>query len=259
MRHVVAIDGPLGDPTHLGDTKYPGARGLVAAAGACENRPKPSSTSHEKDRRPMSNSSLHPGQTRRASSSELVCLALGLALVLAQTGCARGGRGDTSPATQTASPIPASPPTARIAAERPAPVLLFPALNVLDLETTEAFYVDLLGMRETLRLGDESTERIEVTLSFGGDPNGADASLVLQRENGRTKPYVFDAFSRVAFRVKDVDALVARIRAAGHPVMEEPHLIHAAGMAIRLAFVQDPNGARVELIEILPGDGDRAK
>jgi predicted enzyme related to lactoylglutathione lyase len=51
--------------------------------------------------------------------------------------------------------------------------------------------------------------------------------------------------------VPDVDALVARIRAAGHPVLVEPHDIEAMGMKIRLAFVQDPNGARVELIGIL--------
>lgn len=140
-----------------------------------------------------------------------------------------------------------------VATAPPAPVLLFPALNVLDLERTLAFYVDLMGMHETLRLGDETTERIEVTLAYG-DSNGAAASLVLQRENGRTQPYVFDAFSRVAFRVPDVDALVARIRAAGHPVLVEPHFIEAMGMKIRLAFVQDPNGARVELIGVVPRD-----
>ncbi|MFO0690450.1 MAG: VOC family protein [Myxococcota bacterium] len=165
-------------------------------------------------------------------------LALGLMLALvAAAGCA------TRSAPE--APRPPSPP---------APVLLFPALNVLDLERTLAFYVDLMGMRETLRLGDATTERIEVTLSYG-DANGAAASLVLQRENGRTKPYVFDAFSRVAFRVPDVDALVARIRAAGHPVLVEPHFIEAMGMKIRLAFVQDPNGARVELIGVVPRDG----
>ena len=141
---------------------------------------------------------------------------------------------------------------AHTAGAPPAPVVLFPALNVLDLEATEAFYVDLLGMTETLRLGDEKTDRVEVTLSFGSDANGSGASLVLQRENGRTKPYVFDAFSRIAFRVEDVADLVARVRAAGHPVLVEPHRIQAMGMEIELAFVQDPNGARVELIEIVP-------
>ena len=201
--------------------------------------------------------------TRRISPAAFAHVVLGLtltlALILALGGCATGSDVAAKSATQVASATPATLPAASPAAERPAPVLLFPALNVLDLEKTEAFYVDFLGMQETLRLGDESTERIEVTLSFGGNPNGAGASLVLQRENGRTKPYAFDAFSRVAFRVKDVDGLVARIRAAGHPVVEEPHLIHGAGMAIRLAFVEDPNGARVELIEILPGDGAGAK
>lgn len=170
-------------------------------------------------------------------------LAVGLVLALGATaGCATRSARDAS----TTPPQPQPPP--------PAPVLLFPALNVLDLERTLAFYVDLMGMRETLRLGDETTERIEVTLSYG-DANGAAASLVLQRENGRTKPYVFDAFSRVAFRVPDVDALVARIRAAGHPVLVEPHFIEAMGMKIRLAFVEDPNGARVELIGVVPRDG----
>lgn len=135
--------------------------------------------------------------------------------------------------------------------EPPAPAVLFPALNVLDLEKTVAFYVDFLGMNETLRLGDETTERIEVTLSYG-DANAPGASLVLQRENGRTRPYVFDAFSRIAFRVKDLDGLVERMRAAGTPVLVEPHFIEAMAMKIRLAFVQDPNGARVELIEIVP-------
>lgn len=144
-----------------------------------------------------------------------------------------------------ATPKPAAP------AEPPAPAVLFPALNVLDLEKTVAFYVDFLGMNETLRLGDETTERIEVTLSYG-DANAPGASLVLQRENGRTRPYVFDAFSRIAFRVMDLDDLVARMRAAGTPVLVEPHFIEAMSMKIRLAFVEDPNGARVELIEIVP-------
>jgi hypothetical protein len=31
------------------------------------------------------------------------------------------------------------------------------------------------------------------------------------------------------------------------------------GMEIELAFVQDPNGARVELIEIVPDDGRSTK
>ncbi|MBY0398938.1 hypothetical protein K2X89_01490 [Myxococcota bacterium] len=78
---------------------------------------------------------------------------------------------------------------------------------------------------------------------------------MLQRENGRTKPYVFDGFSRIAFGVPDIDGLVARIRAAGHPVLVEPHFVEAMGMKIRLAFVQDPNGARVERIGIEARDG----
>jgi len=176
---------------------------------------------------------------RRLPRSTFLAAALAVALGLSAGCAATGGPQPSAEAATTPAP---------------APVVLFPALNVLDLDRTIAFYVELMGMRETLRLGDETTERIEVTLSYG-DANGAAASLVLQRENGRTKPYVFDGFSRIAFRVPDVDALVARIRAAGHRVLVEPHFIEAMGMKIRLAFVEDPNGARVELIGVVPGDG----
>lgn len=196
---------------------------------------------------------------RRVARGAVFGLLLGLGLGLS-AGCATRSGSEAASGAATASPAHAAHNSASASttpaapAAPPAPVVLFPALNVLDLEKTVAFYVELMGMRETLRLGDATTERIEVTLSYG-DTNGAGASLVLQRENGRTQPYVFDAFSRIAFRVSDVDALVARIRAAGHRVLVEPHFIEAMGMKIRLAFVEDPNGARVELIGVVPRDG----
>lgn len=203
---------------------------------------------------PSARSLPAPPFVRIAVPKLAVALALAIALALGlTTGCATRSGSEASTDGAKASPPPRANGTAAAPTTPPAPVVLFPALNVLDLDRTVAFYVDLMGMRETLRLGDATTERIEVTLSYG-DANGAGASLVLQRENGRKKPYVFDAFSRIAFRVPDVDALVARIRAAGHPVLVEPHDIEAMGMKIRLAFVQDPNGARVELIGVVPRD-----
>ncbi len=71
-----------------------------------------------------------------------------LLLVMSLGGCAHGG--------PDSSRVPA--PEACI------PSLMFPALDVLDLEAAEAFYVDMLGMEVTLRLGDEASERQEVTL-----------------------------------------------------------------------------------------------
>ena len=93
----------------------------------------------------------------------------------------------------------------------PVPALMFPAIRVVDMRATESFYVEMLGMQVTLRLGGPEEEREEVTLGFGDGASSAQASLVLHREGSRRDPYVFDGFSRLAFRVADVEALVSRI------------------------------------------------
>lgn len=146
---------------------------------------------------------------------------------------------------------PAAAPTADASSsdipKMPTPAIISAALNVLDMKATEAFYVDMLGMKVMLRLGGESAAHHEVTLNFSGDLYAPESSLLLDYTADRTDPYVFDGFSRIAFRVKDVVATVEKIRAAGYKVLSEPRMIE--GTSIKLAFVEDPNGARVELIE----------
>ena len=152
-------------------------------------------------------------------------------------GCASAGSDAPS------SEIPS--PAARSSA------VMFPALNVFDLEATEAFYVDIMGMKPTLRIGEAGDARQEVTLNFSGEMAAPEASLVLDYVPSRTEPYVFEGLSRVAFRVPDVRGLVEKVRAAGLEVLDEPRRIEAGGAAFMLAFVRDPNGVRVELIQPL--------
>jgi catechol 2,3-dioxygenase-like lactoylglutathione lyase family enzyme len=165
----------------------------------------------------------------------------GAALTSATLGCAMTPESERAAAT-----------TAPVAeTDLPESIVMFPAINVLDLEATEAFYVDMLGLKPSLRIGEPGDERQEVTLNSTGDPRSPGASLVLDHVAARQEPYVHGALSRIAFRVRDLDAVLARIRRAGHEVLEEPRTIEAAGMAVRLAFVRDPNGTRVELIQLL--------
>ena len=154
----------------------------------------------------------------------------------------------TAVAGCTAPPAPPAQVHAASAA------ILFPALNVSDLAATEDFYVRLLGMKVTLRVGETGSPHQEVTLNFSGELLAPEASLVLNSVSGRQAPYRFDAFSRLAIRVPDVSEVVERIRGAGHPILEEPRVIEVDGSPIKLAFVQDPNGMRVELIELGPGE-----
>lgn len=153
----------------------------------------------------------------------------------------------SSPSGPPARHEPQTPPSS------PASAILFPAINVSDLEAAEAFYVQLLGMEVTLRVGESGSPHQEVTLNFSGELLAPEASLVLNYVAQREAPYHFDAFSRLAIRVPDVSAAVERIRAAGHPILEEPRTLEVDGARIKLAFVQDPNGMRVELIELGAG------
>ena len=53
-------------------------------------------------------------------------------------------------------------------------------------------------------------------------------------------------------RVDDLDATVAKIRAAGFPVLDDTRIEHPA-YGSKLLFVTDGDGTMIELIEI-PGD-----
>ncbi len=174
------------------------------------------------------------GEGQRMSTKD--CAIVSIAMMIWLSAC------EATPTDPKA--VDAAPP---IAQEMPAPALIFPALNVLDLKATETFYIYMLGTKVALRLGGERDAHQEVTLNFSGDLYASEPSLLLHYRSARTEPYVFDAFSRLAFRVKDVDAIVERIRTAGHKVLSEPRMIEGTG--IKLAFVEDPNGARVEFIE----------
>lgn len=146
------------------------------------------------------------------------------------------------------SPSAKAPPPAA-SRERPQSAVLFPAISVRNLEAAEAFFVDLIGMKVTLRLGDPGEAHREVTLNFSGDVYADEASLVLDWVSSRDDPYDFDGLSRLAIRVPDVDGLVDRLARAGHAVLDGPRSIEVDGAVIRLAFVEGPEGLRIELIE----------
>jgi len=143
----------------------------------------------------------------------------------------------------------AEAPTPAASSKRPESAVLFPAISVRNLEAAEAFFVDLIGMKVTLRLGEPGEAHRELTLNFSGDVYADEASLVLDWVSSREEPYVFDGLSRLAIRVPDVDALVDRLARAGHAVLDGPRSIEVDGAVIRLAFVEGPEGVRIELIE----------
>jgi len=118
-------------------------------------------------------------------------------------------------------------------------------LRVNDLEESLAFYTGVLGMKLLRR---KEYEGGRFTLAFVGYGDEDTTAVIELTHNWATNSYTLgDAFGRVALGPDDIRGTCERIRAAGGKIVREPGpMKHGTSM---IAFVEDPNGYRIELIE----------
>lgn len=123
--------------------------------------------------------------------------------------------------------------------------LLHTMLRVTDLDASIAFYCEGLGMK-LLRRKDYPGG--EFTLAFVGYGDEVDHTVIELTHNwGREDYQLGDAFGHVAIGTDDIHATVERLRARGARVTREPGPMKHGTTVI--AFVEDPTGYRIELIE----------
>ncbi len=117
------------------------------------------------------------------------------------------------------------------------------ATRTRDLDAALAFY-GALGMKEMRR---SELEKGKATLVFIAPPEG-NFAIELVYNWGKDDGYPGgDRFGHFAFDVEDIDAVLPGIVAAGGTVQREPYLLEGTGP--RIAFVADPDGNSVELIQ----------
>ena len=123
--------------------------------------------------------------------------------------------------------------------------ILHTMLRVGDLDRSLAFYTEVLGMRE-LRRQDYPSGRF--TLAFVGyGPESAGAVLELTH-NWDTPAYeIGTGFGHVAIEVADAYAACAEIKVRGGKVAREAGPMKHGTTVI--AFVEDPDGYKIELIQ----------
>ncbi|MEI6559175.1 MAG: lactoylglutathione lyase [Rhodospirillaceae bacterium] len=124
--------------------------------------------------------------------------------------------------------------------------LLHTMIRVFDLEKSIDFYTRLLGMT-LLRRTDYPGGRF--TLAFVGyEDEAAGAVIELTHNWDQAAPYSLGSgFGHLAIGVGDIRASCDRLAAAGVPIPRPPGPMKHGGTVI--AFVEDPDGYRIELIE----------
>jgi lactoylglutathione lyase len=123
--------------------------------------------------------------------------------------------------------------------------ILHTMLRVGDLDRSIAFYRDVLGMT-LLRRHEYPDGRF--TLAFlGYGPESDQAALELTYNWGTERYELGTAFGHVALEVDDAAAACAGIKARGGTVVREAGPMKHGTTVI--AFVQDPDGYRIELIQ----------
>jgi lactoylglutathione lyase len=123
--------------------------------------------------------------------------------------------------------------------------ILHTMLRVGDLQRSVRFYTEALGMK-LLR----TTERPEqkYSLAFVGyDDESRSAVLELTYNYGVERYELGSAFGHVAVGVPDVAAACARVKGLGGKVTREPGPVKGGTSVI--AFVEDPDGYKIEFIE----------
>jgi lactoylglutathione lyase len=124
--------------------------------------------------------------------------------------------------------------------------LLHTMLRVGHLERSIAFYTEVLGMRLLRRRENEAGR---YTLAFVGYGEESDTAVLELTWNWDTDHYdLGTAYGHIAIGCEDIDATCAAIRAQGGRIVREPGPVKGGTTVI--AFVEDPDGYRIELIQL---------
>jgi lactoylglutathione lyase len=120
-------------------------------------------------------------------------------------------------------------------------------LRVGDMQRSVDFYSRVLGMR-VLRTRDVPEYKYSLTfLGYGNGNADGGAELELTYNYGVASYEQGTAFGHLALGVPDVAGACAAIRAAGGKVTREAGPVKGGTTVI--AFVEDPDGYKIELIE----------
>lgn len=123
--------------------------------------------------------------------------------------------------------------------------ILHAMIRVKNIDASMKFYTELLGLKKTHEIklddcilhflkGEDSDFEIELTQNFENPQNGY--------TNG-------NAFGHFALETKNMEEFDKKFKAFGGEYLYEPYVMEEA--ASKIAFIKDPDGNEIEIIEKL--------
>ncbi|WP_439437608.1 lactoylglutathione lyase [Salinivibrio costicola] len=123
--------------------------------------------------------------------------------------------------------------------------ILHTMIRVGDLDRAVKFYTDVMGMR---LLRTNENEQYKYSLAFVGYSDESDGAVIELTYNWGESEYDHgNAFGHIAIGIDDVYATCDQIRQAGGNITREPGPVK--GGSTEIAFVTDPDGYKLELIQ----------
>ncbi len=120
---------------------------------------------------------------------------------------------------------------------------LHTSITVKDMDTTINFYTKRLGLK-LLRRREIPENNAEVAF-LTDEEHSSELELTYWR--GKSSYEEGDQLDHLAFEVEDLDKVIRKMKEEGVEVAKEPYTLK--GGSRRLAFIRDPNGVWIELIE----------
>jgi lactoylglutathione lyase len=118
-------------------------------------------------------------------------------------------------------------------------------LRVGNLERSIDFYTQVLGMTLIRRSENPEYKYSLAFVGYGSNPDHAE--LELTYNHGVDHYELGTAYGHIALGVEDAYATCEKIRAAGGKITREPGPVQGGSTVI--AFVTDPDGYKIELIQ----------
>lgn len=122
------------------------------------------------------------------------------------------------------------------------------SIRTSDMNRSIDFYTRLMGLK---LLGRQEIPQNNAEIAFLQDPKGKGAELELTFYRSQKKfiqpVYENRVFDHIAFEIKDMERMISMFRKEKVTITDEPFRLKPGGSLI--AFVEDPDGTLIELIE----------